>query len=50
MKLNKKVNPNKTNHLLVENELKKLQAFDSSYYQSKNNFEEDGTEDYLLFQ
>ena len=30
--LNKKINSNKTKHLLVENELKKLQTFDSSYF------------------
>ena len=30
--------------------MKELQTFDSSYYQSKNNFEEDGTQDYLVFQ
>ena len=28
---NKKVNSNKTEHLLVENELKKLNTFDSSF-------------------
>ena len=37
-------------NLLVGNELKELQTFDSSYYQSKNNFEEDGTQDYLVLQ
>ena len=51
MKLDKKINSNKTRwNLLVGNEFKKLQTFDSSYYQSKNNFEEDGTQDYLVFQ
>ena len=30
--------------------MKELQTFDSSYYQSKNNFEEDGTQDYLVLQ
>ena len=51
MKLDKKINSNKTRwNLLVGNEFKKLQTLDSSYYQSKNNFEEDGTQDYLVFQ
>ena len=48
--LNQKVNPNKTKHLLVENELKKLQTFDSIYFRGKSHFEEDGTENYLVFQ
>ena len=48
--LNKKSNSNKTKHLFVENELKKLQAFDSNYFRGKNYFEEDGTQNYLVFQ
>ena len=36
--------------MLVENELKKLKAFDLSYFKSKNHFEEDGTQNYLVFQ
>ena len=27
-----------------------LQAFDSSYFQGKNHFQDDGTENYLVFQ
>ena len=41
--INKKITQNKTKHLLVENELKKLQTFDSNYFIGKNYFEEDGT-------
>ena len=37
-------------HLLVENELKKIKTFDSSYLRGKNQFEEDGTQYYLVFQ
>ena len=48
--LNRKITENKTKHLLVENELKKLKTFDSSYFRGKSNFEEDGTQNYLVFQ
>ena len=48
--LNKKINSNKTKPLLVENELKKLQAFDSIYFRGKSHSEEDGTHNYLVFQ
>ena len=47
---NKKITSNKSKHLLVENELKKLQTFDSSYFKDKNYFEEDGNQNYLVFQ
>ena len=30
-------------YLLVENKLKKIKAFDSSYFKGKSYFEEDGT-------
>ena len=48
--LNKKITSNKSKHLLVENELKKLETFDSSYFLGKSDFEEDGTQNYLVFQ
>ena len=48
--LNRKVTQNKSKHLLVENELKKLKTFDSSYFIGKSHFEEDGTQNYLVFQ
>ena len=32
------------------NELKKLKAFVSSYFIGKSDFEEDGTQNYLVFQ
>ena len=48
--LNQKINSNKTKNLLKENELKKLKAFDSSYFISKSHFEDDGTQNYLVFQ
>ena len=48
--LNRKITSNKTKHLLVEIELKKLKTFDSSYFIGKSHFEEDGTQKYLVFQ
>ena len=48
--LHKRVTTNKTKHLLAENELKKLKTFDLSYFIGKNHFEEDGTQNYLVFQ
>ena len=41
--LNKKIIANKSKHLLVENELKKLKTFDSSYFIGKIHFEENST-------
>ena len=35
--------------MLVENELKQLKSFDSIYFRGKSHFEEDGTQDYLMF-
>ena len=48
--LNKKITQDKTKHLLVDYELNKLKTFDSSYFIGKSRFEEDGTQDYLVFQ
>ena len=48
--LNRKITANKSKHLLVGNELKKLKTFDSSYFIGKYNFEEDGTQNHLVFQ
>ena len=36
--------------MLVKNELKKLQAFDSICFRSKNLFEQEDTQNYLVFQ
>ena len=47
--LNQKITKNKSKHLLVENELNKLKTFDSSYFIGKSYFEEDGTQNYLVF-
>ena len=45
-----RVTKNRTKYLLVENELKKLQKFDAAYFRDKSHFEEDGTQNYLVFQ
>ena len=50
MNFNKKINSNKTKHLIFENELKKLQTFDSIYFRGKSHFEGDGTQTVLVFQ
>ena len=48
--ISKRVNSNKTKHLLVENKLRKLKTFDLSYFKGKSHFEEDGTQNYSVFQ
>ena len=37
-------------HLLVENKLNKWKTFDLSYFIGKSYFEEDGVQNYLVFQ
>ena len=48
--LNRKITSNKTKHLLVENQLKKLETFDSIYFRDKSHFEDDGAQNWLVFQ
>ena len=36
--------------MLIENELKKLQKFDLNYFKGNSHFEEDGAQNYLVFQ
>ena len=48
--LNSKITQNKSKHLLVENESDKLKTFDSSDFIGKSHFDEDGTQNYLVFQ
>ena len=50
LSFNGKTTSNKSKHLFVETELKKLKTFDSSYFRGKSHFEEDGTQSYLVFQ
>ena len=48
--LNRKISQNKSKHLLFQNELNKLKTFDSIYFIGKSQFEEDGTQNHLVFQ
>ena len=50
LSLNRKIMEKRTKYLLVENELNKVKTFDSSYFIGKSHFEEDGTQNYLVFQ
>ena len=50
LSLNRKITSNKTKHVLIKNELNKLKTFDSGYFIGKSHFEEDGTQNYLVFQ
>ena len=48
--LNSRIAENKTKNESLENKLKKLKTFDLSYVICKNYFEEDGAQNYLVFQ
>ena len=48
--LNRNITANKSKNLLVKNELKKLKMFDLSYFIDKSHLEEDGTQNYFVFQ
>ena len=47
---NRKIVSNKTRHLLVQNQLRKLETFDSIYFRGKSHFEDDGTQNCLVSQ
>ena len=48
--LNKKITKSETDHLTVKNELSKLKTFDSGYFIGTSQIEEDGSQNYLIFQ
>ena len=48
--LNRKITAIKTEDLLVENESKKLKTFDSNYFRDNTYLEENGVQNYLVFQ
>ena len=46
----RKITKNKTDNFLVKIELNKLKTFDAGYFIGKSHFEEDGAQNYLIFQ
>ena len=48
--LDSKIAENKTKNESIQNELKKLKTFDLGFFIGKNYFEEDGAQNYLVFQ
>ena len=50
IKRNKMITSSKTKNLIVENEFKKLEIFDPIYFRVKSHFENDGAQNYLVFQ
>ena len=48
--INKRVTSNETKHLLVENELIKLQTFNSCLFIGQSYFNNDGAQLFLIFQ
>ena len=49
-RINRKITENKTENVIIKNQLNKLKTFDSSYFICKSHFEEDSTQNYLVFQ
>ena len=50
MSLDRKIVSNKTKDIAIEKELEKLNTFDLSYFLDKNYFDENGTQNYYIFQ
>ena len=48
--LDKKIAAKETKSESIKNKLKTLKTFDASCFIGKNHFEEDGTQNYLVFQ
>ena len=48
--ISKRITSSKRKHLLVQNKLKKQKKIDLSYFKDKGHFEEEGTQNYLVFQ
>ena len=48
--LDSNIAENKTKNESIENELKKSKTFDLGYFIGKSSFEEDGAQNYLVFQ
>ena len=47
--VNRNITSNKTKHVLVENEFKKMQTFDSSLFNGQRSFFHDRAQLYLIF-
>ena len=50
LNLNSKIAANRTKNDSIDNELKKLKTLDLSYFIGRSHFEEDGTQNYLVFE
>ena len=50
LSLDSKIAANKKKNESIENDLKKVKAFYSSYFIGKSHFEKDGAQNYLAFQ
>ena len=48
--INNKIAANKTKNDSIENKFKKLKTFNLGYFIGKSHFEEDGAQNYLVFQ
>ena len=48
--IDKKITADKTKNLANKKEFKKLNTFGLSYFRGKNHFDEDGTQNYYIFQ
>ena len=48
--LDNKIAANKTKNESIKIEIKKIKTLDLSYFIGKSHFEEDGTQNYLIFQ
>ena len=47
---NRKITSKTRKYLLVKSELNNLETFDSIYFRGKSHFEDDGTQNYLVYQ
>ena len=49
-RINRKITENKTENVLAKNELNNIKTFDSDYFIGISHFEDDDTQNYLVFQ
>ena len=48
LSLNRRITSNRTRHLVIKNELKKLKTFELIYFRGKSHFGDDGAQNYLV--